>query len=200
MEDGVNVLTWIRHPGQMLDWMKAKMSDFYMLPARIAALKVRAQKMEVILQDRDPAAATQLRQVQLSLGSLQNSQTSMQGRVTTFFSRLGAIGVKLPGSGGVAGYYDPGLGIIPAIPIVLIATGGAVALGIVAIFSNFRKQVGIIDAIERGGLTAEEARTIGAGKPLFGLDLGGAMKPIMLVGALAALAYFVGPTLRKRLA
>ena len=200
MEESVNVLAWIRHPGLMLDWMKAKMRDFYMLPARIAALKVRAQKIEVIIQDRDPVAAQRLRQAQLSLGQIQSDQTSMQGRLSSFFSRLGAIGVKLPGAGGVAGYYDPGLGIIPAIPLVLIATGGAVALGVVAIFSNYRKQVGIIDAIERGALSADEARTIGAGKPMFGLDLGAAAKPIMLVGALAALLYFAGPTLKKRLA
>ena len=181
----------------MIDWLKVKMADFFTLPARISALRIKAEAIREIIQDRDPNGAAQLSGVVVNLGQIQNDQTAMQSRVSGLLGRLGAIGVEVPGLsgyGGVWGAYDPGLGVVPLIPLALIVTGGAVALGIVGVFANYRKQVGIVNAIERGALTAEEAQTIGAGRPLFGLGgMGKIAVPLMLIAGLA----FAAPMLRR---
>ena len=206
----INVLDWIRNPSLMIDWLRTKMGQFFTLPARIAALKVKAEQIKNIIQDRDPVSGARLSTVQADLGQIGADQTAMQARVSSLLSRLGAIGINVMGGDGMGqySYVGPlrqdvfsqanvfgGLGIIPAIPIVIIATGGAVALGIAAIFSNYQKQERIVLAVERGSLTAAEAATLAAAaRPLFALpNVGKMMVPLLLLGGLAIAA----PAIRR---
>lgn len=195
-----NILRWLRHPSEMIDWFRDKMQDFFTLPARIAATRREAVALQKIMEDKgDSATAAQLQQVQHDLSRVSANHQSMQSRVSDLFAKLGALGIKLPGlSGYPSGYRDlyasGQLGILPAIPVAVLVAGGAVAVGIAAIFADYQKQRNIVEAVKQGKLTAEQAKALGVGRPLLGIDLGKMAFPLALVAGLV----LFGPQLMGR--
>ena len=264
------VIAWIRSPSKMLDWFKAKLRDFFLLPAKTQALRERATEIRSIIAVRDPAAASKLAQVQADLVRIEGSHVAMASRVNSLLVGLGKLGVKLPGLAGCpvmgeapltyvpglgvrrpvmpwmiqrepvrvrvqpprilhrfpvelrqrrlavrrltrgrrGGFYGPAvlpvripqpgeLGILPVIPVALIITGGAVALGVGALFADYQRQKSLVDQIEKGVLTAEEAAQLTAAGKMFGFDF--SLKPLVLVAGIAA-AVFVLPKLMTKAA
>ena len=185
----MDVLKWLKEPGLMIDWFKGQMQRFFTLPAEIAATRRRAQTVQSLLERRgDTAAMTQVSEAIRGLDRVQSNHHGLMGRVSDLFSKLGSLGIRMPG---LSGYHEPQLGIIPAIPVALLIAGGIVALGITALFADYRKQANILAAVEGGSLTAEEAKALGGGRAFFGLDLGKLVTPLLLVAGLI----FFGPKL-----
>jgi hypothetical protein len=189
----VNVTRWLAHPGEMVDWFKAKLQEFYTLPARIAATRSRARAVRNLAEQKGATVAVaQLDDITRNLGRIESSHLGMQSRVADLFGKLGALGVKMPGLSGYSFYGEPvTLGVLPAIPVAVIVAGSAIALGIAAIMADYAKQNALLAKVEQGVLTPEEAKSLGAGRPLFGIDLGKVMIPLMLIGG----ALWFGPRL-----
>lgn len=189
----MDVTRWLLHPGEMLKWFQAKMRDFFTLPSRIAALRASALKVaEIAMQRGRPDVAQQSQQIAGNLGVTTTNHASVQQRISGFLSRLGAMGIQLPASGGT-------LGIVPAIPIALIVVGGGIALAVAAIFSDYAKQERALKEVAAGVLTPEEAAKIIAAGKTFSFDVGSALKPLAWVAGFGALIFF-WPQLRRAFA
>lgn len=199
----VSLARWALHPSEMVDWFKYQVQRFFTLPARIASLQRAAQQVtEKASQVGRPDLAAQASDINTNLTQTATNQASIQNRVRDFLSKLGALGINLPGLGEY-GYPPPsGLGILPAIPIALIAAGVVVALGIASVIKDYANQEAALNRVAQGVMTPDEAARLirGTSKPLFGLDIGGALKPLVLIGGLAAALYFFGPQIRKAMA
>lgn len=197
---GVSATRWALHPSEMIDWFKAQIQKFILLPAKIENLRRAAQ----IVASRAEQAnrgdlAMEANQISQSLVQTSTNQATTLNRVRDFISKLGSLGIHLPGLGGQP---SPGLGVLPAIPIALIAAGAVVALGILSVFKDYANQEAALKRVASGVMTPDEAARLirGSSKPLFGLDVGGALKPLVWIGGLAAVAYFLGPQIKRAMA
>lgn len=185
----MDVLKWLANPSLMVDWFKAQAQRFFTLPAEIAATRRRARDLQAVLERKgDQVALAKVSEAVRGLDTVQSKHHGLTSKVSDLFSKLGALGIRMPG---LSGYCPPQLGIIPAIPVALLIAGGTVALGIAYLFADYRKQANIIKAVEAGSLTAEEAKALGAGRALFGIDMGKLLIPLGIGIAL----FFLGPKL-----
>lgn len=193
-QDGPSLTDWLKAPGKMVDWFKTQMQSFFTLPARIAATRQKAERVRGVLQRKgDQAGVTQVDHALAGLSRVSVNHAGMQGRVSDLFSKLGALGIPMPGLSGTQVYQGMG---IPAIPVALLVTGAAVALGIAAIFSDYRKQAELVESVAAGRLSAEEAKALGGGRALFGLNLD---KLALPVGGLLALFFLMRAGRRRML-
>jgi hypothetical protein len=195
-------LRWLTHPDEAIAWFRDKLQQFYLLPSKIAALRQRAQAVHQTLVVRDPAIASQAASVATKMNLMQTDQASLQSQVTGLLNQLGSHGIKLPG---LEGYNDvrPQLGAIPLVVVgILAGTGAVIALGISSLFTNYAKQKSLLDQIEKGNLTPQEAAEIArktGGGGILG-TLGVDLSPILWIAGIGAALYFLGPQLRRRFA
>lgn len=175
-----------------LDWLKAKLQDFFTLPARITALQQRGSKLADIAAQRNRSdLADQVRQATSNLSTTQTMQQAVQGKLSSLFGELGKLGVKLPGMSG----YPAGSSELGVIPLVVLALGGAVAVAIYAVFRHYNTQEQVITSVEQGLLSPEEAKSLLGG---LSFNLGGALSPLVWLAGLGLAAYFLLPKLLKR--
>ncbi len=177
----VNIAEWARKPGEMMAWFERQLKEFYVLPRRIGAARQRAQRLRAALARKgDVANVARVDHIVAQLSRIQVDHGKVQAKVAALWDKLGALGLELPG-----------LGVVPAIPVAVVITAGAVAVAVAAILADMAKQERLLDQVAKGSLTAEEAKALGAGRPLFGLDVG-KMVPLGLVAVLLLLGPRLG--------
>lgn len=166
---------------KIIDFFRTKLSEFYTLPSRIAASRRRAAKLREIAERKGAVASvTKISEVESNLSRLLVSHASIQSKLAAVFAKLGEYGIKIGGGGT--------LGAVPVIPLAVIAAASAVAIAVAAMLADYAKQEKILNQIEAGILTPEEAKALGAGRPLLGIDLGKLALPVALyIGALILL-------------
>jgi hypothetical protein len=173
-----------------LDWLKAKLQDFYTLPARIAALKAKADRLATIADQRaQPAYAAQVRQAAGNLTQTQSMHQALQSKLSGLFAELGKVGVKLPGMAG----YPSGASELGIVPLAVLALAAGVAIAIYGVFRHYNTQEKIVNDVAKGLLSADEAKALMGG---LSFNVGGALKPLVWVG-LAAAGFFFWPQLRR---
>lgn len=161
--------------GQLPDpvgWIRGKVQEFYLLPAKIGADKARARRMLDILRARgDLQGAAQVEAALQELTQVQVRWNATAAKLAQLTEALGAAGVQL--------------GVVPVAVLVLAGTVAALMAGV---FFSYLKQRDLLNAIEAGTLTPEEAARL---RPsAFGVDLG--------LGTLALVAGGAFLLLRKR--
>lgn len=165
---------------KIIQFFRDKLGEFYTLPSRIAASRRRAAQLREVAARKGLAQQqTQLAAIDNKLSRMMVSHSELQGKLAAIFAKLGEFGIRIPGAtaGGT-------LGFVPAIPIVVVAAASGVAIAIAAMLTDYAKQERLLKQIEAGILTPEEAKELGAGRPLFGLDLGKLAVPVALaIGA-----------------
>lgn len=212
-----------------LDWLKAKLQDFFTLPARIAALRARGEKLATIAEQRArPELASQVRQATAALGTTQSMHAAVQQKISGLFAELGKLGVRMPGMSGYdaaaselrgpplwvrrlpgtrthrgrarylvrrrgLGGYDAGASELGIIPLAVLALAGAVAVAIYGVFRHYNNQEKVIADVEKGLLSADEAKKLLGG---LSFDVGGALTPLVWIGGAVAL-FFLWPKLRR---
>jgi hypothetical protein len=167
---------------RVIAFFREKLADFYTLPSRIMASRRRAKQLLDIAEKKGNAeAARQLAQIDSNLAVMLNRHGELQGKLAGVFAQLGQFGIKISGGG------SSGLGVVPVVPVAVVAAASAVAIAVAAILADYAKQEKLLKQIEAGILTPEEAKALGAARPLLGIDLGKLAVPLVLaaVGILA---------------
>lgn len=157
-----------------VDWIRGKVQEFYLLPAKLGADKARARRMLDILRARgDLQGAGQVEGALQDLSQTQIRWNETAGKLAQLTEALGAAGVQL--------------GVVPIAVLVLAGTVAALMAGV---FFSYAKQRDLLDAIESGTLTPEEAARLRPSP--FGLELGGLGTLALIGGAVLILPKLLG--------
>lgn len=164
------------------EWLEAKISDFYKLPMEIGRQQKRAVFLDATAKRKGMLAeADQARRSGVTLNSIKAKYDEVALKLSDFLRQLSSFG----------------LGAVPiAVAIVLGGLALSIAAGITFLFRDLEQQKKLLDAIERGVLTPEEAAAMRGG--LFS-GLPGTLKNVGLlaVGGVILLGV-LGPAMRRR--
>jgi hypothetical protein len=138
-----------------IEWIRGKIEEFYRLPAQIGAQKARARKLlEIARAKGDVEAQAKLETALAELSRTQQEWYATQAKLAALMETLGSVGI---------GLGSP----VPAVALALAATAAA---AMAATFFAYKRQKDLIDAVERGILTPEQAARL---KTTIGISLGG---------------------------
>lgn len=166
-------ITAIPGVGDAVNYIKAKVGEFFQLPARIGKAQKRAAALvDIASSKRMSTESAELLGIQGALASVKKTYNETESKLTGLLDML-----KVAGFG--------------ALPLALIAVAVPIAAAMAYLFKTTSFNEKLLDKIEKKVITPKEAAELFGPKPLLGLDFGSLVIPALVVGGgLVAYKYF----------
>lgn len=175
-----------------VQWIVTNLARIRRIPYTLQQNQLRVSRLASVGARMNPTQVAQVQKANSLLGEIKSKANGVVSAANELVARIASYLPK-----------DSGLGILPAIPLWLIATLGATAVTVFAgakfIFSREDQVEALLSAVERGVLTPEEAGKLAAGQSTgFLANLGKSVGVgTVLIGAAIALYVFGLPKSRR---
>lgn len=179
-----------------VQWIVTNLARIRRIPYTLQQNQLRVSRLASVGSRLNPSQVAQVQQANTLLGEIKSKANAVVSAANELVTKLASY---LP--------RESGLGILPAIPLWLIATLGATAVtvfvGAKFIFSREDQVEALLSAVERGVLTPEEAGKLAGDKSTgFLANLGKSLGisvglGTVLIGAGVALYLFGMPKRRR---
>lgn len=176
IQSGVEIakgaLTALPGVSDAVNYVKAKVGQFFGLPARIAAASRKAEQLRQIAQNKGLSSEA------AQIGAVQSALLQLQSKYTETESKVGPLLEQLKGAGF-------GLAVIP---IAIVSAAAAVAAAMAYLFQGVSFNEDLLTKIEKKVITPQEATALFGPKPLIGIDFKSLLLPVgLLVGGAVAI-------------
>ncbi len=175
-----------------VQWIVTNLARIRRIPYTLQRNQARVSRLASVGARLNPTQVAQVQQANTLLGEIKSKANAVVSAANELVAKLASYLPK-----------DSGLGVLPAIPLWLIATLGVAAttvfVGAKFIFSREDQVEALLSAVERGVLTPEEAGRLAGDKSTgFLANLGKSVGiGTVLIGAAVALYVFGLPKRRS---